>query len=263
MLETTIAELHDLFERSIMASSIAEPLASLDADEPPSKILQFLEKHGFDVVGIRQDGLVQAYVHIDELKGASDTLEAAMPIGPERTVPASGSLLEAVRKASADGFVFVTSLGQPTGIITRADLNKPPVRMWLFSLVTLLEMEMLRLIRATYPGEEWRVLLKAQRIKKVEQLFEDRQRRNEYLDLADCLQFCDKKEIICKSPGLWPLFGESRENARAFLRDCEQLRNEVVHIQELTGSSWTEAIDLAGRIEATLSRLERERSANS
>lgn len=263
MLETTIAELHDLFERSIMASSIAEPLASLDADEPPSKVLEFLREHGFDVVGIRQDGLVQAYVHIDELKGASDTLEAAMPIGPERTVPASGSLLEAVRKASADKFVFVTSLGQPTGIITRADLNKPPVRMWLFSLVTLLEMEMLRLIRATYPGEEWRVLLKAQRIEKVEQLFKYRKDRNEHIDLADCLQFCDKREIICGSSALWPLFGESKAKAAGFLKYCEELRNEVVHIQELTGPSWPEAIDLAGRIEATLSRLEREGSANS
>ena len=42
--------------------------------------------------------------------------------------------------------LFVRVLGAVGGIITMSDLQKPPVRMWLFGMITLLEMRMSRLI---------------------------------------------------------------------------------------------------------------------
>ena len=39
-------------------------------------------------------------------------------------------------------------------MVTRDDLQKPPARMWLFGMVTMIELRYTRLIADTVPGRE-------------------------------------------------------------------------------------------------------------
>jgi len=70
MRRSTIAELRRLFEHSIPASSIAEPLASFDRDASVEMVRDFMDSAGFDVVGVRDEGLVRAFVLRDQLSQA-------------------------------------------------------------------------------------------------------------------------------------------------------------------------------------------------
>jgi hypothetical protein len=74
--------------------------------------------------------------------------------------------------------VFVTSLGAVGGIITRADLQKPPVRMWLFGLITLVEQALGMLIRARYPDGSWAERLSPSRLQRAERFQAERELRN-------------------------------------------------------------------------------------
>lgn len=67
----------------------------------------------------------------------------------------SDSLLHAAEVLGNRGWIFVRFLGLPSGIVTHGDLQKAPIRMWLFGLISLLEMQMLRRIQNLRDDNDW------------------------------------------------------------------------------------------------------------
>jgi hypothetical protein len=148
-------------------------------------------------------------------------------------------------------------MGHVSGIITKGDLQKAPLRMWLFGLLSLIEMQLLRLIRTTYPDDTWTQLLSYGRLGKAQQFLEDRQRRNEAIDLADCLQFADKRSIVAKSDSLRAALGfNSKSQADKQLQELEHLRNELAHAQDIVTGRWPDLVRLASSAEHLLERCE-------
>ena len=84
----------------------------------------------------------------------------------------------------------------------------------------------------------------------------ERQSRNEDIDLLDCLQFSDKKEVIVHCQSLQRLFGDSKQKVQHFLEDCERLRNDLAHVQDVPSHSWPEVVRLAEQIETLLEALD-------
>jgi hypothetical protein len=153
---------------------------------------------------------------------------------------------------------FVLDRNKVVGIVTRGDLQKAPIRMWLFGLLTILEMHLLRLIRTLYPNDSWQAHLTKERSAKAHDLFSERKKRNEAIDLADCLQFCDKRKLVLADPHVKELvqtkYGDrGLEFAEDKLELAEKLRDKLAHAQDIVaGSSWQEIIDLVKSIEQFL-----------
>ena len=88
-------------------------------------------------------------------------------------------------------------------MVTRDDLQKPPVRMWLFGMVTMIELRYTRLIAGTVPRVRvWREFLSEGRLKKAEELMAERSRRNRSVGLLDCLQLSDKGQIVARNESI-------------------------------------------------------------
>jgi hypothetical protein len=142
--------------------------------------------------------------------------------------------------------------------VTRGDLQKAPMRMWLFGLISLFEMQMLRLIREYYPDELWTKIISRKRLKEARKILKDRCKRNEKIDLADCLQFCDKKNILLSNENLLKGSGfESKTKGAKLLKKLENLRNNLAHSQDIITGNWPEIVDLTGRAEIVLRKLEK------
>ena len=82
--------------------------------------------------------------------------------------------------------------------------------MWLFGMITVLEMRFLHLIDANFSDESWARYLSPARLEKARQLQAERQRRGQDARLLDCLQFSDKAQIVVRDrvlaqPGRHPL----------------------------------------------------------
>ena len=130
--------------------------------------------------------------------------------------------------------------------------------MWLFSLVSLVEMQLVRLIRHRYPDESWKELLGSRRIENAEKLYRDRQTRNEETHLLDCLQLCDKRDILLGSQDLLESVGLGGKNqTRALLTDVETLRNDLAHANDIIKGRWPGMIELVENMEALLGRMEK------
>lgn len=120
-----------------------------------------------------------------------------------------GELLSLLRSKER---VFVLVGSDVKGIITFADLNKPAVRVYLFGLISLLEMHLRFWVLKSYGSEGWQQELKDERLLAANELQAERRGRNEEIALLDCLQFCDKRDLIVAKADLRTKLGLSSKS---------------------------------------------------
>jgi len=258
-LKSSYQDLHRIFRNSITAREIAEPLASFEKEHSASMVLGFMEDRDFDVVGVRDEGLIKRYALRDSLRAQSVGAvgDYALPFEGSQVLSESDSLLDTLESMRDSCWVFISFLGNPSGIVTRGDLQKAPMRMWLFGLISLLEMQLLRRIREVYPKDEWTVYLKEKRLEAAKKVLKDKRDANDYVDLAECLQIGDKKEIFRQSPSLFPIVTiGSKTDWDKFMRKVERLRNKLAHSNGIPSKSWPDNASLVESIERQLSCLE-------
>jgi hypothetical protein len=256
-LKTSFTDLHRLFRNNITIREIAEPLVSFESDRTASIIGDFMEKKDFDVVGVRQEGEMFGYVTRQSL-GTGRLSDYVVPFDDENLLDENASLHSALEFLKDREWGFVQFLNCPVGIITRGDLQKSPVRMWLFGLISLLEMRLLQRIREHYPESNWLGYLNEKRQSAAREVLELRNKKNEGIDLAECLQLCDKKTIYGKSNSLQNLYPfDSRKKWNDFMDQVEKLRNSLAHSNAIAFGSWPEVAALVDDIEKCLVLLER------
>lgn len=216
-----------------------------------------MEERDFDVLGVRSDetgtwGFLEAPIPTD-----GECSNHARPFLPGELISDSTPLLEVLHVLRFVPRMFVISGHTVYGIVTRADLQKAAVRIFTFGLISVLEMELTATIRSAYQPDEWQESLSRRRLEAANELFQLRQRRNEELSLLDCLQLCDKRDLVAKREALREQFGfTSRRETESFFKKVEDLRNRVAHSQDLVaGSSWKEVIDLLQEVDMLLQRL--------
>ena len=100
---------------------------------------------------------------------------------------ASSEQVPAKMKAGRFEVVGIRRDGRVGGIVSRSDLEKPRVRMWLFGMMTLIEIRFTRLIGRLSPEDSWKQFLSASRNKKAEELLREGTRRNQSPTLLDYL----------------------------------------------------------------------------
>lgn len=230
--------LRRVFSESFCARDISEPLASLDASTPAAEAERLMHAKDFDVMGVRRDGLVAGYL---EREGPHEGTCGGQlrPLDDSIVISDTAPLAEVIVGLGRSPRLFVRSLGAVGGIVTLSDLQKPPVRMWLFGMVTLVEMRMGRLVEQLSGGETWKQFLSEGRLQKAEALLEERRRRSQNLRLIDCLQFSDKAQIIARNEAIRRLTRfTSRRQVEDACKALESLRNNLAHAQDIIATDW-------------------------
>ena len=266
---TRVADMRMVVGAGVTARAIYEPLQSCPASAPAVELRAALELRDFDVAGVREtkSGELLGIVRRDELAGGL-VRDHVRPIGVERLLAESTDLGELFGALQTHEQVFVLVGRGIEGIITRTDLNKPPIRVYLFGLVSLFEMHLGYWIRDAYPDATWEHALAPQRLQAAKERLKERLRWTSASTLISCLQFCDKRDLLLKKPDVLATLnlGSKGESSR-FLRAVERMRDDLAHSQATltASSSWTDIIGLAIQIEETVhhSDLEIERRAKA
>ncbi|MFV2005749.1 MAG: bifunctional (p)ppGpp synthetase/guanosine-3',5'-bis(diphosphate) 3'-pyrophosphohydrolase, partial [Gammaproteobacteria bacterium] len=145
---------------------------------------------------------------------------------------------------------FISVLGEIAGAFSREDLNKPVFRMWLFGIITFVEMDANKAISLFFPDESWQSALTEDRLQRAKELQAERLRRGQHCSLLDCLQLSDKgKIIISKDETMATLGLDSRRQAKKTIREMESLRNNLAHAQDIVTYDWGQIVRLTRRLE--------------
>lgn len=253
--DTQSSRLRRLFLEGFSAMDVAEPLVSFDESAKAADVQQFMQDKGFNLVGVRQNGLVEGYVRRDDLNSGTCG-DHFRPFTPDDDlIPDTANLIDVVKSLAINQQCFVTILDRVGAIITLTDLEKPPMRMFLFGMITMIEMTMTEILRQRYADNSWQELLSEKRIALAKKLQEERNRRGQQVELIDCLQFGDKGWIITYDEELRNALGhKSRNETRKAVKEFETLRNNLAHTQEIIPSGWQRIVIACSRWENNLEK---------
>lgn len=236
----------DLFS----ARDIAESLLSFDSETPVEKAANAFNYHKQSVASIRISGKIQGYLKRDGIKGevCGDSM---CHYTVDQVIRGTDSLSDVIHVLTRHDYCFVSILGEVSGVITRDDINKPQVRMWLFGLVTMIELGITQLIERIFPRESWRGTLSKGRLEKAEKIWEERKRRNLHCQLIECLQLSDKAGILIHDKATLEAMGfDSGKQAKKVIKELESLRNHLAHAQDIVLHDWAQIARLVNRISA-------------
>ena len=257
LYSSTLQSLRKVFLQAFIVHDIAEPLISFDDWTDAEQIREVMMAQRLEVVGVRQAGRVQGFLELNQL-GTGPCGRHLQPFDDRLVILDSSTLAELVPRLKEQRRLFVSILGRVGAIVSRSDLQKPPVRMWLFGMVTLIEMRFRRMIDRQYPNGQWREFLSEGRIQKAESLLAERQRRQQELSLVDCLQLSDKAQIVARSLELRSMtrFTSRRQVEEAGKR-LEKLRNNLAHSQDIVTNDWDTIVMLSEQLDAVLDHSSR------
>jgi hypothetical protein len=249
MLTSFTAErLRKTFMTGFCVMDIAEPLVSFDSNHSPKEMLEIMGKNNFDVVGINHKGRVCGYVRVDELNNCkSDVMNQ---FNPDSVLADTASLSEVVMCVNTYERAFVSILGVVGAIVELEDLQKPPLRMWLFGMLTIFEMNLTYTLAQIYPNNTWQEAISAGRFTKTKEFQKERKRRKQNCKLIECLQFSDKLQILVNDPKRREILGyPSKKKAMQFVKRMEAFRNNLSHAQDFIDSDWLTIIDLVNNMD--------------
>ncbi|HSI64763.1 MAG TPA: hypothetical protein VLE43_16665 [Candidatus Saccharimonadia bacterium] len=245
----SMARLSQTFSESLTAADLVEPLVSLDENQPASLGLEVMRTRQVTVLGVRRAGLVAGWVTAEDLKDGAIG-DHAHEFPPESTLDESMGLDTVLVELGKSERLFVRWLGEVAGVITRHDLQKAPLRMWLFGAITLFDLNMTWAIEEMHPGDTWTDRISVGRLAKAQALKAERARCGNECRLVDCLQIKDKADVLARDVlNLAGLGFASRREVDRFTRQIESLRNHLAHAQELEAEHLVTASRLATYIE--------------
>lgn len=250
--------LRSLYEQNITVNSISETMETCNLNDAAEMIQSMMGIKDYDVMGIEDNGIVIGYVVRNELKEGL-CQKYYRSFSPTDLVSESTPLIDTLFFFKETERIFILEGNRVTKVVTLADLQKPPIRMLLFGLISLLEMHLYRIINQYFPEDTWNVHLSTKRITLAEELFSSRKALNEAIQLSDCLQICDKRDIVLNESPLRELLGiESKSKGKHFFKNLERLRNNLAHSQNInTQNSWHEMFLLIEQTEKLLGQCEK------
>lgn len=238
-----------MFTELFTAMDIAETLFSFDLHSSCTDARKVMQHHFQNVASVRSKGTVQGYIRLPDLE-ATACADCMRHFTADQVVDSNTPLSDVIHVLTRHDYCFMTVLEEVVGVIGRDDINKPMVRMWLFGLITMIEMRVVQIIEETIPDEGWHACLSEERLKKAQAMLAERQRRNQHCTLLDCLQLSDKGRIIIEHPRLLELFGfDSKAAAKRIIKSTESLRNNLAHAQDIVTHDWTQIARLSRRVE--------------
>jgi hypothetical protein len=184
-LKSTYQDIRETFSK-IQAKHVAENFQSVTPNTASNKVYEDMKNLDFDVMGVKEQDSIIGYIRKNDLRDGvcSDHLKK---FEISDLISDSTSIIDFISMLKDRKRFFVLEKNKVTGIITRGDLQKTPIRMHLFGYISLLEMQLQRVIKYKFPEERWFKYLKPKRIEKAKKLLALRKERNEDIGLLECL----------------------------------------------------------------------------
>jgi hypothetical protein len=242
-----------LFARTFTTGDVARPLRSFDGEREASEVAERMRALDLDVIGVRKDGETVGYARLSDLTG--DRLEScSRPLESSQRIDGDASLTEMIQLLTRHDHGFVTMLGGVNGLVTRHDVQQPVTRMWLFGMITLIELTLTDRVRKRWPDDSWIEHLTESRRKKAEELRDERMRRGQPCELLDCLQLGDKTGILLQEPDELAYLGfETKKSANRVIQEFQSLRNNLAHAQDIVTHDWAQIARMTARVESLVS----------
>lgn len=255
---TTFKELQAIFIDNITTKLIYEPIYCCRTNDYAPDVREALDNRDFDVIGvIDENESIFGFALRKEL-GENRVEEHTRKIELENITSDSTPILELLNILSNNPYAFVVQKNKVVGIVTRADINKPIVRIYIFGIISLFEMHLNFWINQFYKDDSWKTQIQENRFQETEKIYESRKGNNDDLTLLECAQLCDKRDVLNNTDEFRKQFEFSKNQFERLLKDSEKIRNELAHSQNsiIANLKWEKFVSTISSIESFLHKSE-------
>jgi hypothetical protein len=212
-----------------------EGLVTCDVDDPLDTVLARADAEPYDQLPVTDGGRIVGLLRHGGMRssggparGADSTVRDLMQRLDETTlIAAEAGILTFLLGAKTSPCRLVLDGDRITGLVSKSDLQKLPVRSLLFHIVTHLELATAAWIRRHFPVEAtWLAVLTKSRRAAVETRYAELAAARLAVDRLTATMFADKRAVLLRT-GALPV---SRNRAKEAFEQIEALRDAVAHI---------------------------------
>jgi CBS domain-containing protein len=225
-MDNTLRNTISALETGLRVSQIATfKLKTCFLDQEANQVLADPLLEDFDQIPVRRKANIVGVLERCTIP-LGTVRESMLPLDDSLLVAADQPITKFVASLNKRPYRLVLVGTEITGIVTRSDIAKAPVRLLAFTLVSHLEMAMTAAIHKGFPSNDsWLELLDRDRQKKLLGRMKRRQAQNLVLPMIDLADLGDKRRVLVRICGLDSL-------AERELTEIEDLRNAVAHSRD-------------------------------
>jgi len=229
--------------------------------DDPLEVLETMQRNNYEIMPIKEQDRVIGYVERGTLMRTKQIYSAMRQIKLDGVISADTSAHEMIKLFRRSKFFFVNRVSDLVGLVTYADIDKIPVRLWLYVLISRFEILLHQLIGEFYDGSSWMNVLAPSRRSKIAKLFDEKRRNDVDISLQDCLNLGDMISLLeCDNKLRLYVGYASRNLCRKEISGLDALRNSVMHPSNSLISSYDGVKVLDERIERLQQAIERVES---
>lgn len=256
---TTFGELQNIFIDNITSKFIYEPLACCKISDNAFEVKRTLDLKDFDTLGVLDENQnkIGYIIHKELIDGKIS--HYVRPFEYEILISDSTPISDLLDILYDREYVYVLEKNSIEGIVTRADINKPIVRIYLFGIISLFELHLNYWINKNNSEDEWLEKLTENRIIVAQEIYNQRKGNNSQLTILECIQICDKKSILLKTESFLESFDYSKTKFKDLLENSESIRNELAHSQNsiIANLNWKEFVSTISKLKEFLNKSEK------
>lgn len=257
---TTFGELQNIFIDNITTKFIYEPLACCKIYDNAFEVKQTLDVRDFDTLGVVDENEKKiGYIIHHELQNG-EISQYVKQFKTDILISDSTPICDLLDILSEKEYVYVLEKNSIEGIVTRADINKPIIRIYLFGIISLFELHLNYWINKNHMESEWLEILPKNRVTTAHDIYNQRKGNNSQLTILECIQICDKKFILMKTNVFLESFQYSKTKFKDLLENSESIRNELAHSQNsiIANLDWKEFVLTISSIKEFLDQSEKK-----
>ncbi|MDS0276586.1 CBS domain-containing protein [Halomicroarcula sp. S1AR25-4] len=204
----------------------------LSYDTTPADAAAWLTNNGYDTAPIYRDGTPVGFIHITDIDTDTDGDDLAdhlTPLTIDHIISGDAAFPTVLSALIEKPVYFLGGHNHVNGVLTRADLNTGPARIYLFDRITHLEEHLRELILDKAP--DWKnTPVTVDELDDINSRYEDAKAANIELDELHYAQFSTLETIVTSVEACWQTCGfTSKGGASTRLHEITELRNDVAH----------------------------------
>lgn len=255
---TTFKEMQEIFVHNITTKFIYEDIYSCNKNASISDVSKTMADKDFDVLGVvDQDKNVIGYVSKKDLGEIKDnSIENKFSCFGLKDIAADSTPMpQLLRILSERENCFIIKGNKVVGIVTRADINKPIVRIYIFGIISLLEMHLGYWINEYFKEEKLQNVINQKKINL------SKNNNDGTLSLLERTNFHDKIEILKECPEFERKLKckDVEQPLNDLFKAAKGVRNSLAHHHKSIKSdlTWDEFANTVENIESFLKKSEK------
>ena len=178
-------------------------------------------------------GVVNVSDKINDYSNKQTVQKFFQPISEKLIIGGNSSIIDFIKNIEDEPYKLVISKNKVSGFVTFSDLQKIPVRVSIFSLITELEIAISKFISNKFDDDDdWIKLLSKGRKEKIDLKISQIKQNDNFVSKIIFTELSDKLDIILKLK-LLKLSGKTQKKQ---FEEITKIRNKVAHSSDYADS---------------------------